>query len=44
MWRIWKESGRRIFQNEYMNAPALARLIRADSEMVTLANGIAIDP
>jgi hypothetical protein len=44
MWHIWKERGRRIFQNESMSAPALARLIRADSEMVTLANGIAIDP
>jgi hypothetical protein len=40
MWHIWKESGRRIFQNESMNAPALARLIRADIEMVALAKGV----
>jgi hypothetical protein len=41
---IWKERGRRVFQNESMNASALAGLIRAEIELLTLAKGRVIDP
>jgi hypothetical protein len=41
---IWKERGRRIFQNESLNATALAGLIRADIELIILAKGRVSDP
>jgi hypothetical protein len=44
MWHIWKERGRRIFQNEYMTAPALASVIRAEFELVVLAKGVISEP
>jgi hypothetical protein len=44
IWHIWKERGRRIFQSEALTASALAGLIRADLQLLALANGNAIDP
>jgi hypothetical protein len=41
LWHLWKERGRRIFQNEFLPAPALASLIRADFELVALAKGVS---
>ena len=36
-WHIWKERGRRIFQQEEMLPAAIAGLVRADLESVILA-------
>jgi hypothetical protein len=44
IWHIWKERGRRIFQSKALTASALAGLIRADLQLLALANGNAIDP
>ena len=38
VWHVWKERGRRIFQDEVMTATAVASLIRADLELLFLAN------
>ena len=37
IWHIWKERGRRIFQDEAMTASAVAALVRADLELLFLA-------
>ena len=39
IWHIWKERGRRIFQDEMMPALAVAGLIKADLELFWLAKG-----
>jgi hypothetical protein len=43
MWHLWKEQGRRIFQNEFLTAPALASLIRANFDLVALAKGVSTE-
>jgi hypothetical protein len=42
IWHIWKERGRRIFQEEAMSPNALAGLIRDDIELLELAKGRVI--
>jgi hypothetical protein len=37
IWHIWKERGRRIFQNKVATAPGVASLIRADVMLLSLA-------
>jgi hypothetical protein len=43
IWHIWKEKGKIIFQNEALTARALAGLIRADLQLLALANGTVLD-
>jgi hypothetical protein len=43
IWHIWKEKGRRIFENESLSAFSLAGLIRADIELLTLGKGRGVD-
>ena len=38
IWHIWKEKGRRIFQQQQMPPAAVAALIRADLELLQLAS------
>jgi hypothetical protein len=40
IWHIWKERGRRIFQNASMPATALVTLIKSDLELLKLARGV----
>jgi hypothetical protein len=42
-WHIWKERGRRIFQQEAMPASALPGLIRDDLAMLALAKGHRVE-
>jgi hypothetical protein len=39
VWNIWKERGRRIFQQKTITAHALAGLILADISLLELAKG-----
>jgi hypothetical protein len=39
IWHIWKERGRRIFQNESVTPRVVAGLIRADLEVLEAAQG-----
>jgi hypothetical protein len=39
VWHIWKERGRRIFEQEAMPANALCGIIRADLVLLLLAKG-----
>lgn len=39
IWHIWKERGRRVFQDETMPALALSALVRDDLELLTIARG-----
>ena len=39
IWLIWKERGRRIFQDKMMPAVAVAALIKADLDLLSLAKG-----
>jgi hypothetical protein len=40
IWHIWKERGRRIFQNASMPAIALVTLIKSDLALLKLARGV----
>jgi hypothetical protein len=40
MWHLWKERCRRIFEDEFLTAPALASLIRADFDLVLIAKSV----
>ena len=40
IWHIWKERGRRVFQDEMMPALALSALVRADLELLSIARGV----
>jgi hypothetical protein len=42
LWNIWKERGRRIFQNEVLPASGVAKLIRAELELLRLARANVI--
>ncbi|KAK1691967.1 hypothetical protein QYE76_008664 [Lolium multiflorum] len=37
IWHIWKERGRRIFQNKVATVPGVAALVRADMDLLSLA-------
>ena len=37
VWNIWKERGRRIFQNKNLTAHSLAGIIRDEVQMLELA-------
>ena len=39
-WHVWKERGRRIFQNEEMTAAGVATLVRAEVDLLFLAKRI----
>jgi hypothetical protein len=40
MWHLWKERCQRIFENEFLTAPALSSLIRADLDLVLIAKSV----
>jgi hypothetical protein len=37
IWHIWKERGRRVFQNASLPVLAIVAMIKADLELVSLA-------
>jgi hypothetical protein len=39
IWHVWKERGRRIFQQTSLSPLGVAGLIKADLELLTLARG-----
>ena len=39
IWHLWKERGRRIFQDDSASTSTVAGLIRADLDLLLLANG-----
>jgi hypothetical protein len=43
IWHIWKERGRRIFQDESLPPNVLAGLIRDGIELLNLAKGRVVD-
>ena len=44
IWHIWKERGRRIFEDDKKPAVIVVGLVKADLELLRLAKGMPTNP